>query len=55
MRDTPEGPTRPLLPPEHFLDLVDTSPELTAVVDGSREINGPGVVVIVCRSFGWPW
>ena len=26
-----------------------------AVVDGSREINGPGVVIIVCRSFGWPW
>jgi hypothetical protein len=25
------------------------------VVDGSREINAPGVVVIVCRSFGRPW
>ena len=25
-----------------------------AVVDGSRE-NAPGVVVIVCRSFGRPW
>jgi hypothetical protein len=27
----------------------------TVVVDGSREINAPGVVVIVCRSFGRPW
>jgi hypothetical protein len=25
------------------------------VLDGSREINAPGVVVIVCRSFGRPW
>jgi hypothetical protein len=25
------------------------------VVDGSREINARGVVVIVCRSFGRPW
>jgi hypothetical protein len=27
----------------------------TVVVDGSREINAPGVVVIVCRSFTRPW
>src|ERR1700674_3310845 len=27
----------------------------TVVVDGSGEINAPGVVVIVCRSFGRPW
>jgi|SRR6185369_13757622 hypothetical protein len=27
----------------------------TAVADGSREINAPGVVVIVCRSFTRPW
>ena len=27
----------------------------SVVVDGSREINTRGVVVIVCRSFGWPW
>jgi hypothetical protein len=26
-----------------------------AVVDGSREINAPGVVAIVCRSYRWPW
>src|ERR1700687_5197851 len=25
------------------------------VVNRSREINAPGVVVIVCRSFGRPW
>ena len=27
---------------------------LALVCDGSREINAPSVVVIVCRSFGWP-
>ena len=27
----------------------------TVIVDGSGEINAPGVVVIVCRSFGRPW
>jgi hypothetical protein len=27
----------------------------TVVVDGSGEISAPGVVVIVCRSFGRPW
>jgi hypothetical protein len=27
----------------------------SVVVDGSRGIYAPGVVVIVCRSFGWPW
>jgi hypothetical protein len=27
----------------------------TAVVDGSRELNARGVVVIVCRSFTRPW
>jgi hypothetical protein len=26
-----------------------------AVVDGSREISAPGVIVIVCRSFTRPW
>jgi hypothetical protein len=27
----------------------------TAVVDGSRAINAPGMVVVVCRSYRWPW
>jgi hypothetical protein len=27
----------------------------TAVADGSREINAPAVLVIICRSFGRPW
>lgn len=27
----------------------------TVVVDGTGEISAPGVVVIVCRSFGRPW
>jgi hypothetical protein len=27
----------------------------TVMVDGSEQINAPGAVVIVCRSFGRPW